>query len=153
MKLSTGLSALHPEEFDRVNLLWNEGYPVQLKDRLALFLEEADEQVHFLIRNPDDVIIAWSALVRKQSDWRFSLLVDKEFQGMGFGTRLLEEMKESKSAFTGWVIDHANDIIQDGSVYRSPLNFYLKHGMIADTNRRLETPLISAIEIKWPPRS
>ena len=140
---------LTPKQMEKVNTIWNRVYPVQVKDRLASFLNETDEQHHFYIENEKNELIAWSVFILSKDEWRFSLLVDTPYQGMGLGSILLTEMKKKKNNFFGWVVDHDNDVTVDGNKYRSPLLFYQKNGFNILTGRRLETPLFSGREVKW----
>ncbi len=68
---SVTLSAKHDAEIDA---LWNTEYPLKLKDRFALLLEDATLTIHFYVLNQEDEIIAWSVLFEKENDLRlFSL--------------------------------------------------------------------------------
>jgi len=94
-------------------------------------------------------ILGWAfVFVREKENW-FGIILNSKQQGKGFGTLLLKELKKCKSSLNGWVIDHSNDIKQNGELYSSPLDFYLKNEFLVDKNIRLENNAISAVKIKW----
>ena len=125
---------LSAKQFSEINALWNEEYPLQLKDRLALLLEDNTKTMHFYLLNEFEHIIAWSVLFEKEQDLRFSILVSRKHQKQGLGSALLTEMKKEDLVFSGWVIDHNSDLRSDGSNYLSPLNFYLKNAFSIDAS-------------------
>ena len=79
----------------------------------------------------------------------FAIILDSNFHGKGFGTKLLSLGKEKESELNGWVIDKQDDKRKNGELYKSPLNFYLKNGFEKFDNERLELEKISAVKIKW----
>lgn len=145
---SVTLSAKHDAEIDA---LWNTEYPLKLKDRFALLLEDATLTIHFYVLNQEDEIIAWSVLFEKENDLRFSIIVASNYQKEGLGSALLAEMKKEGVPFSGWVIDHDSDLRSDGSNYTSPLNFYLKNGFSIDESCRLKTEMIQAVLVRYQP--
>jgi hypothetical protein len=38
------------------------------------------------------------------------ILLDKNNQGSGKGSLLMEKLKKNKNSFNGWVVDHENDV-------------------------------------------
>lgn len=133
--------------------LWNTEYPgriayVELSEFEA-YLCGLEEPKHFLLVSESNQIVGWAfVFVRENEDW-FGIIVNSKNQRNGFGTLLLEEIKNGKFSLNGWVIDHSKDIKQNGERYVSPLDFYLKNGFLADTNTRLQNAVISAVKIKW----
>ncbi len=142
---------LSAKQFSEINALWNEEYPLQLKDRLALLLEDNTKTMHFYLLNEFEHIIAWSVLFEKEQDLRFSILVSRKHQKQGLGSALLTEMKKEDLVFSGWVIDHNSDLRSDGSNYLSPLNFYLKNAFSIDESCRLNNEMIKAVLVRYKP--
>ncbi|MEN9971934.1 MAG: hypothetical protein RIS20_281 [Bacteroidota bacterium] len=142
---------LSAKQFSEINALWNQEYPLQLKDRLALLLENNTKTIHFYLLDKFEQIMAWSVLFEKEEDLRFSILVSRKHQKHGLGSILLTEMKKEDLAFSGWVIDHDLDLLSDGSNYPSPLNFYLKNGFIVDESHRLNNEMIKAVLVRYRP--
>ena len=142
---------LSAKQFSEINALWNEEYPLKLKDRLALLLEDNTKTIHFYLLDKFEQIIAWSVLFEKEQDLRFSILVSRKHQKQGLGSILLTEMKKENLAFSGWVIDHDSDLRSDGSNYASPLNFYLKNGFSIDESCRLNNEMIKAVLVRYKP--
>lgn len=142
-------SRLSIEESVQVHRLWNNNYPVQLTDRFPLLLQETSRHQHYLVKNPDNTIAGWAVDFSSAGETRFSLIVDKAHQHQGIGLTLLHQLKTCQPQFSGWVIDHANDVLADGSPYISPLAFYQRYGLQVWPNQRLDTPMISAVKVSW----
>ena len=142
---------LSPKQFDEVHALWNAEYPVKLKDRLILLMNEASKTKHFYFCNESNEIIAWSVLFEKEKDLRFSIIVSRKYQHQQLGSKLLDEMKKEKLPFSGWVIDHDADLLSDGTNYRSPLAFYVKNHFQIDETCRLNTEMIKAELVRYQP--
>lgn len=143
--------SLSTKQFSEINALWNEEYPLKLKDRLALLLEDNTKTIHFYILDEFGKVIAWSVLFEKEQDLRFSILVSRKHQKQGLGSALLTEMKKENLAFSGWVIDHDLDLRSDESNYMSPLSFYLKNGFTVDESHRLNNEMIKAVLVRYQP--
>jgi hypothetical protein len=82
---------LSAKQFSEINALWNQEYPLQLKDRLALLLENNTKTIHFYLLDKFEQIMAWSVLFEKEEDLRFSILVSRKHQkhGLAFGWKQL----------------------------------------------------------------
>lgn len=140
---------LTPKQLEEINILWNAEYPRQLKGRLALLLTDNTKTIHFYQLDESGKISAWSVLFEKENDLRFSILVSREHQKKGLGSALLTEMKKEGLDFSGWVIDHDEDLLSDGRNYLSPLNFYLKNGFFIDESHRLNNEMIKAVLVRY----
>lgn len=140
---------LSPKHFSEIDALWNKEYPLKLNDRFNLLLEGTTKTIHFYCIDEFDQIIAWSVLFEKEHDLRFSIIVSSNFQQKGLGSALLTEMKKEDLAFSGWVIDHDTDLKSDGSIYHSPLNFYLKNGFTVDVSHLLNNEMIKAVLVRF----
>jgi GNAT superfamily N-acetyltransferase len=142
---------LSAKQFTEISALWNEEYPIQLKDRLALLLDNNTKTTHYFGLDESGKIIAWSVLFEKEQDLRFSIIVSRKHQKQGLGSALLTEMKKEDLVFSGWVIDHDLDLRSDGSNYASPLNFYLKNAFSIDESCRLNSEMIKAVLVRYQP--
>lgn len=143
---STQLNQL---QVDQIHRLWNDEYPVNLKDRLGTLLNETSNHRHFYLINNENNIIAWSILFENEGQDRFSIIVSRKAKGQGLGKQLLNCMKAEVETLSGWVIEHENDRLASGENYQSPIAFYLKNGFEVLSNERLETPIISSVKVKW----
>ena len=114
-----------------------------------MLLNNATNYRHFIIENQQDDIVGWAVLFDNENETRFSIIVAERFKGKGLGSQLINELKKQCTCFYGWVIDHSNDIKNDGSIYHSPLSFYTKLNFEILSDIRLNTPIISAVKIKW----
>jgi hypothetical protein len=44
----------------QINQLWNNEYPLKLKDRFPILLDEADWFNHYIVLNEEQNVIAWA---------------------------------------------------------------------------------------------
>ena len=132
--------------------LWNNEYPIQLNykklEDFEIYLENLNNCTHYLIHNSNNIIKSWAFKFERENKKWFAIIIAKEFQGTGLGKSLLEKIKTNETELLGWVIDHSNDVKKNGEKYISPVDFYTKCDF-SITNERLQSNLISAIQIKW----
>ncbi len=140
---------LSPTQFSAIDKLWNDEYPVKLKDRFALLLEGVENYEHYLIEDETKKVLAWAVWFEKDAQIRFSIIVSKGAQGKGFGTLLMNKLKQDHKEFYGWVIDHNEDVKAGGEYYQSPMSFYVKQGMEILHDKRIDTEMIRAVLVKW----
>lgn len=139
---------LSNEQLRQINQLWNQEYPVKLKDRFGLLLEGVRNYHHYLIEDEDQKLLAWAVDFEKDDEIRFSIIVDRESQAKGLGKLLVKALNENLGEYYGWVIDHQHDIKQSGEHYRSPLLFYLNQGFELLADQRIDNEILSAVKIK-----
>ena len=140
---------LSPEQQAQVNQLWNDEYPIKLKDRFPILLNGVEHYRHYLIESENKSVLAWAVDFEKDNEIRFSLIVSSKYQGKGLGSLLVETLKAEIKEFYGWVIDHDNDVKSDGSYYRSPMSFYIKHGFEVLENDRIQSEMLTATKVRW----
>lgn len=117
-------------------------------EEFDLYLDSLIEAKHYLLKD-ENQIGGWAfTFFRDQEVW-FSIMINNQIQGKGNGTKLIEELKRNNFNLNGWVIDHENDIMQNGEVYKSPLLFYIKNGFNVYQNTRIENEKIKAVKINW----
>lgn len=140
--------SLTEDQTKKVDQLWNEVYPIQLNNRFRLLLEGIEDYNHHLLLNEADEVIGWAVAFFRANELWFSILISATNQNKGYGKMLLDSLKRNSTNLCGWVIDHNNDLKQDGSTYYTPMQFYLKNGFIV-MEQRIETAIISAVKIKF----
>ena len=140
--------SLTAKQFQQINNLWNEEYPLKLNDRFELLLDGVNDYNHYLVEDKDRNILAWAVDFEKDNEIRFSIIVDKNHQGKGLGVQLIKKLKKDLKEFYGWVIDHNDDKKSNGENYESPLSFYINQGFEVLHNKRIDTDLIKAVKIK-----
>jgi GNAT superfamily N-acetyltransferase len=133
--------------------LWNAEYPAQLQhsgiDSFDEYLRPKSSLDHYLLTDDNENIKGWLAtFIRDDEKW-FALLVDSSEQKKGFGTRLLNKVKEFETEINGWVMDHEKSLKANGEIYLSPVGFYLKNDFEILRDVRLENETVSAVKIKW----
>lgn len=134
---------------EQINLLWNEEYPINLKDRFSLLLDGAAWHNHYIIEDQEKNIIAWAVDFEKDKQVRFSIIVATKYKGLGLGKRLIDKLKEANNEFYGWVIDHNDDVKANGVTYLSPMPFYLKQGFDILQDTRIDNEMIRAVLMQW----
>lgn len=133
--------------------LWNNEYPKKLRhesfESFESYLKNLKEQNHILLIDNENFVKGWYAdFIRENEKW-FAMIINSEFQGKGFGTKLLNKAKSEENELNGWVIDHHKYVKQNGAFYLSPIEFYKKNEFKIINNVRLELEFISAVKIKW----
>jgi hypothetical protein len=143
---------LNPIQREAVRRLWNTEYPESLQletpEDFGHYLENLSEKTHYLVIE-DNRILGWGMTFQRETGTWFAMILDRSIQGKGTGSQLLERMKTAHRELFGWVIDHGEAPKADGTLYSSPLGFYLKNGCTIDPGIRLELPTISAVQIRF----
>ena len=140
---------LSTNQSTQINQLWNNEYPVKLKDRFPILLDGIENYNHYIIEDAKQSIIAWAVYFTKENETRFSIIVDSKHKETGLGSLLIKELKTENKLLFGWVIDHNNDDKINGEKYETPMQFYLKHGFKILNDVRIESEIIRAVKIKW----
>lgn len=146
-------SVLTESELRALLMLWNNEYPRDLNfqsvSALEAYLDRLIALEHLIIYNAKKEIIGWYYhFIREQEKW-FALIIDSKSHRKGMGTKILSYVKKKENQLNGWVIDHNNSKKNNGEVYYSPLNFYLKNDFQVLPSIRLENKEMSAVKIKW----
>jgi hypothetical protein len=55
----------------QINQLWNDEYPLKLKDRFPILLDGADWHNHYIILDEEQNVIAWAIDFEKEKQIRF----------------------------------------------------------------------------------
>ena len=135
--------------FSQINELWNEEYPVKLKNRFSILLDGVTNYNHYIIEDENYNVKAWAVDFEKETPIRFSIIVSKQHKGNGLGKTLIDKLKQEHQAIYGWVIDHNEDVKANGEKYQSPMPFYLKHGFEIMHDERIDNEMLRAVKIKW----
>ncbi|KQB41297.1 hypothetical protein [Flavobacterium aquidurense] len=88
--------------------------------------------------------------MREDENW-FAIILDHQIQGKGNGSLLMNEIKSKNDCLNGWVVDHENEVKQNGDLYKSPMPFYIKNGFTIIAEKRIENEKMSAVKINWKP--
>jgi len=152
MKITT-THQLNQVQKEQVLQLWNNEYPEKLAYKnmagFESYLENLNEVKHFLLANNDEKIQGWAVTFKRENETWFAIILSENLHGKGWGTKVLNELKQNKKEMNGWVIDHSDDKKRNGSFYKSPLEFYLKNGFEVLSDTRLELEIMSAVKIRW----
>ena len=139
---------INSDQFQQIDQMWNDEYPIKLKDRFGILLEGIENYNHYLIEQNNSVL-AWAVEFEKEKEKRFSIIVKNEYKGNGFGNLLINRLKRDLGEFYGWVIDHNDDLKLNGEHYKTPMPFYLNHGFEIMSDKRIDNEMIRAVLIKW----
>lgn len=137
------------QQFEQINQLWNDEYPLKLKDRFPILLDGVENFNHYIMEDANHNVIAWAVDFEKENQIRFSIIVSFCHQEKGFGGLLIEKLKQENDEFYGWVIDHNEELKSSGEFYQTPMPFYLKHGFEILNDNRIDNEMIRAVLVKW----
>lgn len=144
---------LNNKQKEKIWKLWNSEYPEKLAYNSVTdfenYLNKLTEQNHYLLLDENEKINGWATTFTRENEKWFAIILSEKLHGKGFGTKILNRLKSNENILNGWVIDHNLDKKQDGKIYKSPLEFYIKNGFETLNKRRLELEIISAVKIKW----
>jgi len=133
--------------------IWNAEYPKQLQmpgiAAFNAFLDSLINPGYYLLKEEGAGFIGWAAVFYRENIRCFFIMLSGGEQGKGYGTALLNALKAKENSLFGWVIDHENDVKADGTPYPSPLKFYKKNNFTINNSLRLETEVLSAVNITW----
>jgi GNAT superfamily N-acetyltransferase len=141
------------EQKDSLMQLWNNEYPERLHlnaiEDFDLYLNGLANTKHYLLVDDSARIIGWTfTFLREDENW-FAIILDHQIQGKGNGSLLMNEIKSKNDCLNGWVIDHENEVKQNGDFYKSPMPFYTKNGFTIIAETRIENEKMSAVKINW----
>ena len=133
--------------------LWNNEYPMRLHLKtiadFEIYLNELLNVNHYLLLDSFDKIMGWAfTFVRDDEDW-FAIILQSKIQGKGNGSRLLNEIKKYRDNLSGWVVDQDNEKKLNATMYKSPMQFYIKNDFRICSEIRIENEKISAVKINW----
>ncbi len=144
---------LSTEQKSAILELWNHEYPAAISyaslTDFDSYLGKLDDNQHLLLIDGPDKINGWAFSFVRNSEVCFAIILHESIHGKGYGTMLLNDLKIKNKVLNRWVVDHDKSIKQDGSVYRSPLGFYLKNGFTTQPDVRIESDTLSAVKIAW----
>lgn len=133
--------------------LWNNEYPEKLAyktvEEFENYLNDLIEQKHYLLLDEVGQYSGWATTFTRDNEIWFAIIVSEKLHEKGIGTKILNSLKEDKHALNGWVIDHNSDKKSNGSIYKSPLDFYIKNNFNVINDTRLELEIMSAVKVKW----
>ena len=136
-----------------ITQLWNSEYPKQLNfsgvDGFDNFLNSVSDQTHYLLIDENKEIKGWLMAFTRQDERWFSVIVDGREKQKGFGTTLLDVVKNNENEINGWVVDSHNYLKNNGENYRSPIGLYEKKGFSVLHDVRWDTEHLSTVKINW----
>ncbi len=144
---------LNPTEKLAIFKLWNQEYPKSLNyatmEEFDYYLAGLENLHHVLVKDEQNCILGWYIDFKRENEVWFAMILDASIHKKRIGSSLIEKAKKSNKTLNGWVIDRAEYLKSDGSIYKSPLGFYLKNDFKIFKKARLESPNISAVKIIW----
>ncbi len=144
--------SLTSRQKEQIVNLWNDQYPKDLSlDGVKGFDEYLDKlsDKHHLLLIDENEIFGWLIYFMRDGERCFAMLLDPRLQGKGMGTALLRKAMELNTELVGWVIDTNDHLKNDGSFYRSPVEFYKKVGFDVLADVVTEKNGIRGIRVFW----
>lgn len=131
--------------------LWNNEYPssIQHKDMKSLeaYLNELVSAKHYFLIAAQKKV-GWYCDFHRDNDRWFAMIIEREMQGKGAGTKLVENAKKINTSLKGWVAQDDSLTRNDGSISPSPISFYKPSGFEI-TDKTWETEALKTVKIKW----
>lgn len=90
---------LTADQIKEIDLLWNEGYPVKLKNRFGMLLDGISEYEHHLLLNELNKVIGWAVAFLRNGEIWFSIIISSANQNKGYGKILIESLKKKFQQF------------------------------------------------------
>lgn len=130
--------------------IWNAVYPTEATfqkiEDIIHYLNQKIHPTHYVARDLNDKIDGWLMTFTRDQSRFFVLLVNKQAQAKGIGTRLMSSAMKDEETLNGWVVTRSGYHLLDGTPYLSPINFYKKLGFqettTTITHNELETTLV-----------
>jgi len=146
-------SVLGSTELQALLQLWNAEYPRDIamasENDLADYLSEFQKPRHHLYYHENGELMAWYCLFeREQIPW-FVIIISRKAQGSGLGSSILRKAQMEESLLNGWAVEDSRYRRADGSIYPSPLPFYIKNGFRLTGKKPAESNL-NIVHILWP---
>lgn len=142
---------LSQKEKEQIRSIWNNEYPSSIShstlESFENYLSSLENPTHFLALE-NEAIVAWGVTFDREYERWFALIIDRNFQGKGFGKQLLQQMKLKEKSLNGWVVIENDSPRLDGSSYPLPLDFYLKNGFQKTTIVQ-ESTIFTTQKITW----
>jgi len=142
---------LNYTEMAEISNIWNNEYPYFLIHDSLLSFERYVQQLNnakHQIAQFENKIIGWTVkFEREEKNW-FVIILDSKYQNRGIGLGLMKSLMLDSTELNGWVIDKDIYLKRDGTIYKSPINFYKKLGFEITTDRATFENF-EAVKIRW----
>lgn len=149
----TAVSSLSLSQKERLLHLWNAEFTTGVRSKnLAAFedyLSKWEYPHHILLLDEQEVVQGWIFIFSRDGGRWFSMLLDKNLHGRGYGSQLLKAAQQTENQLNGWVVDDDEHVKSDGTAYRSPIGFYVKNGFEVKREDRYESEVLSAVKVFW----
>ena len=140
------------EQLEKLRQLWNTEFPAVIAhpDRASLeaYLAKLKDIKFFFVTDDDANILGWYMDFFRDGERWFVLVISREAQNKRFGSTLLKMGLEEQEELNGWVVGSSTYEKADGSIYMSPLPFYIKQGVRVFPDITFEAKGIKSIKIK-----
>jgi GNAT superfamily N-acetyltransferase len=93
--------------------------------------------------------LVWHCDFERDSERNFAMIVSRQAQGLGIGTKLLSLAKSINNSLFGWVVIGDGYKKIDGSEYPSPVGFYEKTGFDILYDQTWESDVLKTVKIRW----
>jgi GNAT superfamily N-acetyltransferase len=147
------LTALDDHQKSQLMGLWNREYPASLAQKsmgdFEDYLSKLVDSCHIVIQSDEIEILGWYFDFMRDGHRNFGMVLDAKIQGAGFGKKLLTRAKSIQNELQGWAVESTVYKKSDGSLYKSPIDFYRKMEFEILPEIKFERDTFTAIKIKW----
>ena len=113
------------------------------------YLQNLSNQRHYLLYDYKNHVRGWGVTFNADDELWFSMVLDHRIQNFGFGTNLLNFIKEHEPQLSGWVVNFFSDLKFNNNVFRSPLEFYMNQGFVISDETKFINNFTEVVKIKW----
>jgi hypothetical protein len=141
-----------PDQLEQIRQLWNMEFPVVIghphMESFMTYLSKLTDIRYILVTDDDGQVLGWYMDFYRDKERWFVIAIGKAAQGRGFGKNLLKMGLEAHPEINGWVVGSSVYEKADGTLYRSPLPFYIKQGVRVFPDITFEAKGIKSIKVK-----
>ncbi|MHA1973435.1 MAG: GNAT family N-acetyltransferase [Candidatus Hodarchaeales archaeon] len=163
--MKVNISSLEPEKVDEEIITlytrwWNSEYPViidrnTVKGVQRTFMKNTEHWDLLVAKKKSTnesvgLLVLQHEFLNDRKNW-FTIVIDRKYQRKGIGSKLIEKAKQLVDQLHGWVIPFNDYKKEDGSYYKSPINFYLKLGFKIGDDYYVEKKDLHLVEVYWEP--
>ncbi len=144
--------ALSPKEVRELFDLWHAEYPtvVHYADLASFekYLTTLENLQHRFYKKDGQIIGWYLSFVREGNPW-FGMIIDRNWQGKGLGSKFIRKVQEEQDEMHGWAVPVNHYMKSDGEPYKSPLDFYRKNGFTIYEEDMLLVKEFERVKIIW----
>jgi len=145
--------SLNKAQEEALHDLWNSEYPKETAHKdiagLEAYLNGLGQCRHYLLKSDaGGGIDGWASTFDREGERWFAIIIDNKHQRKGFGSLLLDRLKQDEQVLNGWITE--GDLLKvNGEAYLSPLAFYQRNGFKVHRDITYKHNSLLFVKISW----